>query len=145
MTIENVITLVIQTVFGVAAFFALYIRLIDRINKSNESHAAIITDIKERIVRMEVVWDVFGEKAAKILHRDDDAYGVDALLEKYLDKHYDLSMSEWEELHDAMEKVANNNKIPKSERTLAAWLCALSIHKMGSYWTEKQAKAKPDA
>lgn len=122
MTVENILTIVFQTIALLGVLIGAYIKLMDRINR-----------VSERIVRMETVWDMFGEKAAKILHRDDDAYGVDSLLNKYLDKHYDLSMPEWNQLHEAMERVANNPDIPKSERTLAAFLSALAVHKMASY------------
>lgn len=130
MTTENILTIVFQTIALFGVLIGAYLKLMDRINK-----------VSERIIRMEVVWDVFGEKAAKILHRDDDAYGVDDLLNKYIDKHYDLSMQEWKELHDAMERVSNDQKIPKSERTLAAFLSALATHKMGD-WMESPMRVK---
>lgn len=87
--------------------------------------------LSERIIRLETMIELFGVNAAKILHRDDDAYGVDGLLEKYIDRHYELSMKEWNLLYEAMERVTKNEKIPKSERTLAAWLSAIAVHKMG--------------
>lgn len=130
MTVENILTIIVQSILLIGVLISAYIRLTEKINK-----------VSERIIRMEVVWDVFGEKAAKILHREDDAYGIDKLLEKYIDKNYDLSMPDWNELHDAMESVANNQKIPKSERTLAAFLSALSVHKMGAYLSDPKTKA----
>lgn len=129
MTVENILTIVIQSIILVGVLISAYMRLMDRINR-----------VSERIIKMEVVWDLFGANAAKILHRDDDKYGVDKLLEKYLDHDYDLNMGEWENLHDEMEKIATNQEIPKSERTLAAFLSALAIHKMGAYFTASKKK-----
>lgn len=99
MTIENILTIVFQTLALIILAIGAYMKLVDRINNVKD-------DLKSRIVKMETVWDVFGEKAAKILHRDDDKYGVDKLLEQYLDKHYDLSMEEWQKLHDTMERIS---------------------------------------
>lgn len=138
MTIETVIALVIQSGLIVAGFFTLHIKLIDRINAVKEHSTELINAIDRRMVKMESLLDVFGTSAAKILHRDDDRYGADKLLEKYLANHNNLSMEEWFQLHAKMEEIVKNEMAPKSERTLAGWLSALAIHKMGVYWTERQ-------
>lgn len=77
--------------------------------------------------------DSLGEKLAKALHRDDDKFGLDALLDKYLDQHYDLTMEEWIELRDLCNKTLANHSISKNERGMAGMLAAVCDHKLTRY------------
>jgi hypothetical protein len=73
---------------------------------------------------------LFGQKAAKILHSPHDAYGIDYLLDKYIDEHYELTQDEWRNLLTKCEIIENDKSKTKGERTLAAWLFAIANHKL---------------
>ncbi len=87
-------------------------------------------NLSERVTRLEAVMSLFGQKAAKILHNDDDAHGMDSLLDKYLDRHYELCYDEWQELLAKCALIENDKSKAKGERTLAAFLGAICSHKL---------------
>lgn len=122
MTADSLLWMIGQSIALIILAVGAHIKLLERINDSNA-----------RIIKLEVLLELFGRNAAKILHRDDDKYGVDSLLERYVSNHNELSMQEWEELRDKMDSICKDQKAPKSERTLAAWLSALAVHKLGMY------------
>lgn len=86
------------------------------------------TDLRERVIRLEAVMALFGQKAAKILHSPHDPYGIDHLLDKYLDQNYELTSDEWTILWHQCEMIENDKERSKGERTLAAFLSAISRH-----------------
>lgn len=86
--------------------------------------------LASRVTRLEAVMALFGEKAAKILHSPNDHHGIDRLLDKYLDRNYELNSVEWRELLDACEAIENDCSKSKDERTLAAWISAVASHKL---------------
>ncbi len=88
------------------------------------------SEISTRVTRLEAVMSMFGQKAAKILHQDDDHAKMDALLDKYLDRSYELSHEEWVELLAKCELIENDKSKTKGERTLAAFLGAVCGHKL---------------
>lgn len=79
----------------------------------------------QRVSRLEAVMALFGEKAAKILHSPHTPE-LDALLEKYCDRNYTLSLAEWKNLLDMMEEIENDQKRPKEERALAAVISVMA-------------------
>ena len=88
------------------------------------------SDLSTRVTKLEAVMALFGQKAAKILHSPHDPYGIDYLLDKYLDRHYELTIMEWEALWHQCELIEEDKSKPKDERTLAAWLSAVAQHKL---------------
>lgn len=124
MTVEAFIswllgTSVVLGMTGISAFFSLR----DRINTFN-------IELIQRITRVEAVLALLGEKAAKLLHQDDDSYGVDKLLDKYLDRNYELKVEEWEVLMKAMEQLESNVTLPVGARLAAATVSAVCHHKL---------------
>lgn len=88
------------------------------------------SELSTRVTRLEAVMALFGQKAAKLLHSPDDHLGIDNLLDKYLDRNYELTYAEWEALLIACEIIENDTSKSKGERTLAAWLAAVCSHKL---------------
>lgn len=86
--------------------------------------------VVQRITRLEASWELLGIKAAKILHSPDDHHQIDGLLEKYVDRHYELTFDEWRRLMEVCAEIENNKELPKGERILAAFLGAVSHHKL---------------
>lgn len=84
----------------------------------------------QRLTRVEAVISLFGEKAAKMLHSPDNHHGIDDLLDKYLDRNYELSFDEWTELKTKCEAIEANKSLSHGERILAAFLSALAHHKL---------------
>jgi hypothetical protein len=87
------------------------------------------TEINTRLVKVEVVLTMFGEKAAKILHSPHTPE-LDSLLEHYWDNHYDLSNGEWVRLREICEEVENDPIQPGDKRALAAFVACLAYHKL---------------
>ncbi len=92
--------------------------------------AQVHDDLFERVVSLEAVFNILGEKAAKLLHSDDDPYQIDSLLDKYLDRHYELSFAEWEALLAKCSVIEENKVLSKDERLLAGWISAVCHHKL---------------
>lgn len=86
-------------------------------------------DIIRRLVRIETMFEVYGEKAAKILHSPHTPQ-LDVLLEKYVDREYELTPAEWKELLGRCETIENDSGNPKDQRALAAWVATVAHHKL---------------
>lgn len=87
-------------------------------------------------VKTQVAVDLFidglGEKLAKALHNDDDNLVIDALLDKYLDRHYELSYEEWLALKNRCNAILENKEVSKLERSLAGMLAGVCEHKIAA-------------
>jgi hypothetical protein len=94
-----------------------------------------VSDLNETVVKLVTMLSLQSEKAAEILHRDDDLFGIDALLDKYISRHHELSVEEWNRLLQVCEKIISNPDLPKGERlaallvTQSKFLRELAIHK----------------
>lgn len=88
-----------------------------------------IATVIERVVKMEVIISLLGETAAKVLHSPHTPE-LDALLEKYCDRYYELSNPEWTRLLEICTMIESNPKISKQERALAGFILAVSSHKL---------------
>ncbi len=86
--------------------------------------------LSERLVRIETTIDLLGENAAKILHSPHDPFKLDSLLDKYIDRHYEMSPDEWGQLLKQCEVVMNDHSVSKNERLLAGTLAAVCHHKL---------------
>lgn len=101
-------------------------------------------DIIQRVTRLEAVLEHIGNKSAKILHSPDDHLGIDELLDKYLDREYELTMKEWQILMKRCEEIENDRTLAQGSRLAAAMLNAVCHHKLGldptedRWWHEKK-------
>lgn len=93
----------------------------------------------ERISKIEGFIDGLGVDYAKRLHRDDDKYGVDLLLEKYIDRHYELSVPEWIQLYDACVKILSRPDIEAREESGFLFIKQVCIHKAGPFIADRDA------
>lgn len=89
----------------------------------------LITQVKITVA-VNLFVDSLGEKLAKALHADDDHLKIDSLLDKYLDRHYELSFQEWAELKNRCNDILNNEKVSVLERSLAGMLASVCEHKL---------------
>lgn len=89
----------------------------------------IIQQVKTKVA-VDLFIDTLGEKLARALHRDDDSLRIDGLLDKYLNRHYELSYEEWVELRDKCNAILANKQISKLERSLAGMLAGVCEHKL---------------
>lgn len=113
MKYENIILWLIgQLIATAGAVVVIYVRLISR------------------IVAIETLLRTMGEKAARALHSPDNHHGIDPLLDKYIDREYELTLQEWSELHDKTENIIKDDSSTKGEKALASWLSAICEHKM---------------
>lgn len=97
------------------------------------SHISMIrsnAELKERVKVLEVMMDKFGMKAARALHHTFDPYGLDLLLDKYLDCNYELSNEEWQELRARCIEVENRPDASKEDKFFAGMLEAVCMHKL---------------
>lgn len=85
--------------------------------------------VTNRLTRLETIMDMLGDKAAKILHSPHTP-DLDRLLEKYIDKYYNLTLEEWKELLARCDEIENNLANPKDQRALAAIVAAMCHHKL---------------
>ncbi len=99
----------------------------------------LIAQVKTTIA-INLFVDSLGEKLAKALHADDDHLGLDALLDKYLDQHYDLTKWEWLELRDRCNETLEDESVSKNERGMAGMLAAVCDHKLMRYGIARQTQ-----
>lgn len=86
--------------------------------------------LSERIRVLEILFETFGRKAARAIHSPTDHYGIDRLLDKYIDRHYELSMEEWQELHDRVDIIVKDIKTPIELIFAAEMLLVVCMHKL---------------
>jgi hypothetical protein len=86
--------------------------------------------VTQRITRLETILDILGKRAAKILHSPDDHLRIDALLDKYIECHYDFPYSDWLLLIDALLVIENDINRTKDEWMLCAFVNAVVTHKL---------------
>lgn len=82
-----------------------------------------------RMIRLETTFELWGHKAAGVLHSPHTPV-LDALLEKYVSRTYELSNDEWRELNRMCEQIEKDISAPKEERALAAIVSATCHHKL---------------
>lgn len=74
------------------------------------------------VTRITAVLLTVSKQAAAVLHHEDDRYAIDRLLEKYIERHHDLSFDEWQELFAKTKAIIDNPEIAKGERIAATLL-----------------------
>lgn len=104
---------------GVIAYFKLN-------NKVYENQTIVLG----RIIALETSFNLMGLSAAKLLHSPTDHLNLDVLLDKYIDRHYEMSFKEWDELRIRCEKTIDDESVSKDQRVLAAILAAICCHKL---------------
>jgi hypothetical protein len=90
----------------------------------------MLFSMRERIVALESRNEFEDRRIAKLSHSPHNPYGWDKSIDKYLNRHYEMSPDEWSEwLHDC-EKVMDDESKPKNDRIIAARLAAVCWHKL---------------
>lgn len=120
MTNDQILVWILSTgVTVMGAVIAAYISLI----KST-------ANISERVKVLEVMFDTIGRKAARALHSPHDPYGLDPLLDKYLDRHYELSNPEWNELLERCKGTEKRDDVSTEQKFFAGMLEAVCMNKL---------------
>lgn len=88
-----------------------------------------LIDDRLRIGRLEIILATISEKAASILHSPHTPE-LDALLEKYVNRNYELTPEEWQRLLAMTDDIERDHGVSKGERVLAAILHAVAAHKL---------------
>ena len=86
--------------------------------------------LKTEVTKIRTILVITSKRAAEILHSPDDHLGIDSLLDKYIEKHHELSFREWEQLKGRCEDIIKNPSCTKSERMLALFVVEFSVHKL---------------
>lgn len=82
----------------------------------------------EKIVRIETMLEIQGKTMARKLHSPHTPE-LDALLEKYYARHYELNMKEWERLLDLCEAAIKENE-GTDKADYAEFLAGVCHHKL---------------
>lgn len=82
-----------------------------------------------RITRIEAVLSLWSESMARVLHSPHTPE-LDKLLEKYLNRHYELSNDEWTRLRELCNEIEANKDEGKESRALAGFLAVVAEHKL---------------
>ncbi len=80
--------------------------------------------------RLDMTIELWGKKAAKFLHSPTNHLGMDELLDKFLDRYYEMSWKEWTELHEKCLATENDEKATEGERIYAAGLGIICEHRL---------------
>lgn len=89
-----------------------------------------INNFSERIVRLETTIDIMGKNAAHSLHSPHTP-SLDVLLDKYLDRNYELTALEWASLLEDCEQRMDDKNESQGYRWNAGFLAAICHHKLG--------------
>src|SRR5689334_2371047 len=93
----------------ISADVVAYIALKDKINDFN-------MNLVQRVTKLEAFIELLGQKTARMLHSPDDHLGLDQLLDKYLDRNYELTIDEWRQGIARCEEVEMNKNLPMGAR-----------------------------
>lgn len=69
--------------------------------------------------KMKIAMLAMSKTAAKFFHHVDDRYKIDHLADKYIERHYELTYSEWQELLKKTDLIAHDTTLAKDERLKA--------------------------
>lgn len=109
----------------------VYVALVQRISRLERAGEDISpVEIAQRVSKLEAVLDTFGKDMARRLHRDDDLYGADKLLDTYIERSYEMTWDQWHELEKVCEKVLANPARTHFEEIGFRFLKALAKHKL---------------
>lgn len=93
--------------------------------------------VTSRITRIEtnMEWlmgsiDSMGKNAAKVLHRDDDKFKIDDLLERYYNRSFELSYEEWLILSAKCDLIIEDTNLDRGYRSAAVFLKMVCDHKL---------------
>lgn len=82
-----------------------------------------------RLIRIETMLELWGHKSAMVL-RSPHSPELDGMLDKYVNRDYELTKDEWLRLNCMCEEIESNVSLPKQERALAALISATCHHKL---------------
>lgn len=94
------------------------------------AYISIIQRMTKIETKFEDFVDNFGDKIAKHLHSPDDHLGLDALMDKYRDRHYELSFKEWADLLVRCDRISQDKKGTTTEQVLADFMALICHHKL---------------
>lgn len=93
------------------------------------NNLAAHSEIKERLIVIETTINLMGLNAAKSLHSPHTPE-LDTLLEKYIDREYELTVDEWDALLHTCETIMEDKIESHGYRVNAAFLAAICHHKL---------------
>lgn len=106
--------------------------------------ALFALNLNNRLIRFETMLELWGRKAAKLLHSPSNHLGMDELIDKYLDRNYELTWDEWTQWLALCIAVEQDDSKTPSERLLAAGMGTICEHKLHMLPRQKRYK-KSDA
>lgn len=89
-----------------------------------------LAELSERLTAIEVRNEGTDRRVSRIAHSPHDPYGWDKSIDKYLDRHYEMTSMEWEEWLHRCESVIGDESKPKEDRIIAVQLAAVCSHKL---------------
>lgn len=127
-----------QAIGLIAAGVIAHITLLRIIARNAERDADERARISRDVARIDGFLDGLGVEFAKALHRDDDKYGLDKLLDEYVRRHHELSVDEWLQLHDTTKKIIERSDLTDLERITSIFLKEFAIHKAERFIAERE-------
>lgn len=125
---ENVILWIFGAV--IMAISALIGKLFADNGKLYDRISALENQNEKRITRIETMIEVMGISAAKILHSPHDPFGLDKYLDLYIDRNFEMTAREWEEVLIKCETIVNDKEQTHGYRFAAAFLGGICHHKL---------------
>lgn len=142
MNVDQVLWMLGQAFLLAGIIVGVYVALVQRISRLERASEDVnMMEIVQRVRALEAVLDTFGKDLARRMHRDDDKYNADALLETYISRSYEMSNEEWHELEKVCERVLANPSHTHYEDFSFRFLKALAKHKLTIQPTKAQAEA----
>jgi hypothetical protein len=91
--------------------------------------------VKDMALAVDLFINGMGKAAAKVIHRDDDLWEIDGILDRYQQSGNDVSLQDWIRLKEVMDKLHEDKEIPAGTKlafaTVAfAMLSAIASHKI---------------
>lgn len=89
-----------------------------------------IGNVSERLTAIEVRNEGTDRRVSRVAHSPHDPYGWDKSIDKYLDRHYEMTNQEWMDWYNRCESVIKDETKPKEDRIIAVQLAAVCTHKL---------------
>lgn len=108
--------------------------------KVNSEGTKASRDISERVAKLEtaddnfqLAWKLLEAAVMKAMHSPTDHLGLDNLVDKYFNQHFDLAQGDWEWMHDRCEELLKEEQRKGDDRAGAKLGLFLSGHKLSQY------------
>lgn len=89
--------------------------------------------LSQRVTKLETWFEVIGDKALRSMFREDDKFGMDYYVKKYVERNFDLPKEDWIAIRDMNRLFEEDDTKESNDRFRAGLVVAFAEHKLQQY------------